>query len=51
VSIFSLDEEPIVAEVPDFGNRFWTYALYDARTDQFGKLGKPHGSKTRLQTH
>jgi Protein of unknown function (DUF1254) len=33
---FSLDEEPVVAQVPDFGSRFWTYALYDARTDQFG---------------
>ena len=42
---FSLDEEPVVAQVPDFGGRFWTYALYDARTDQFGKLGKPHDSK------
>ena len=37
---FSLDEEPVVAQVPDFAGRFWTYALYDARTDQFGKLGK-----------
>ena len=42
---FSLDEEPVVAQVPDFAGRFWTYALYDARTDQFGKLGKPHDSK------
>ena len=41
---FSLDEQPVVAQVPDFGDRFWTYALYDARTDQFGKLGKPHDS-------
>ena len=42
---FSLDEEPVIAQVPDLGGRFWTYALYDARTDQFGKLGKPHDSK------
>jgi hypothetical protein len=31
--------------VPDFGERFWVYALYDARTDQFGDLGKPYNSK------
>ena len=41
---FSLDEEPVVIQVPDFGDRFWVYALYDARTDQFGRLGKAYGS-------
>ncbi|PHQ65836.1 MAG: hypothetical protein COB99_01820 [Sulfurimonas sp.] len=41
----SLDKEPIVIQVPDFGDRFWVYALYDARTNQFGKLGKPYGTK------
>jgi len=35
----------VIAQVPDFGDRFWVYALYDARTDQFGELGKPYGSK------
>jgi hypothetical protein len=39
---FSLDEEPVIAQVPDFGVRFWVYALYDARTDQFGEVGKPY---------
>ena len=33
---FSLEDEPVVAQVPDFGDRFWTYALFDARTDQIG---------------
>ena len=42
---FSLDEEPVVIQIPDFGDRFWVYALYDARTDQFGKLGKAYGTK------
>jgi hypothetical protein len=42
---FSLDEEPVVAQVPDFGDRFWVYALYDARTDQFGQLGQQYRSK------
>ena len=42
---FSLDEEPVVAQVPDFGDRFWVYALYDGRSDQFGQLGKPYGTR------
>jgi hypothetical protein len=45
LGFFSLDEEPVVIQVPDFGSRFWVYALYDARTDQFADLGKPYGSK------
>ena len=42
---FTLDVEPVVIQVPDFGDRFWVYALYDARTDQFGELGKAYGSE------
>jgi len=45
LGFFSLDEEPVVAQVPDFGDRFWVYALYDGRTDQFAEIGKPY--KTR----
>lgn len=45
LGFFSLDEEPVIIQVPDFGDRFWVYALYDQRTDQFGELGKPYGSK------
>lgn len=42
---FSVDVEPAVIQVPDFGDRFWVYALYDGRTDQFGDLGKAYGSE------
>jgi hypothetical protein len=42
---FDLDKEPVVFQVPDFGDRFWIYALYDARTDQFAEIGKPYGTK------
>jgi hypothetical protein len=42
---FTLDKEPIVFQVPDFGDRFWVYALYDARTDEFSKIGKQYGTK------
>ena len=42
---FALDKEPVVFQVPDFGDRFWVYALYDARTDEFSEIGKPYGTK------
>lgn len=45
LGFFALDAEPVVIQVPDFGDRFWVYALYDNRTDQFGQLGKPYGTK------
>src|SRR4029077_13397126 len=40
-----LDEEPIIFQVPDFGERFWVYALYDARTDELSQIGKQYGTK------
>jgi hypothetical protein len=42
LGFFSLDEEPVIAQAPDFGDRFWVYAMYDARTDQFAQIGKPY---------
>jgi hypothetical protein len=45
LAYMSLDDEPVIAQVPDFGDRFWVYALYDARTDQFGEMGKPYATK------
>ena len=42
LGFFALDEEPVIAQVPDFGDRFWVYSLYDARTDQFAEIGKPY---------
>jgi hypothetical protein len=46
LGFFSLDQEPVVIQVPDFGERFWVYALYDARTNQFAEVGKPYNSKS-----
>ena len=40
-----LDKEPFVFQVPEFGNRFWVYALYDARTDEFSAIGQQYGTK------
>src|SRR5262245_48121857 len=42
---FALDKDPVVFQVPDFGDRFWGYALYDARTDEFAEVGKAYGTK------
>lgn len=44
-SFSALDKEPVVFQVPDFDGRFWIYALYDARTEQFGEIGKQYGTK------
>ncbi|MFM0500762.1 DUF1254 domain-containing protein [Paraburkholderia caffeinilytica] len=41
----ALDKQPVVFQVPDFGDRFWVYALYDARTDEFSNIGKAYGTK------
>jgi hypothetical protein len=41
----TLDKEPIAFQVPDFGDRFWVYAFYDARTDEFSEIGKQYGTK------
>ena len=41
----SLAKEPVVLQVPDFGDRFWTYPVYDARTDEISELGLQYGTK------
>jgi hypothetical protein len=43
--LLSLDKEPVVFQVPDFGDRFWIYQLCDQRTDTLGGAGKPYGTK------
>jgi hypothetical protein len=45
ITILSLDREPVVLQVPDFGNRFWVYQLADQRTNSFGSLGAMYDSK------
>lgn len=41
-SVLALDIEPVVVQVPDFGNRFWIYQAVDLRTDAFVQLGSPY---------
>jgi len=43
--IFALDKEPVVFQVPNFGERFWVYQLGNQRTDTLGGVGKMYGSK------
>lgn len=45
LGFYALENGPVVIQVPDFGDRFWVYAIYDARTDQIGNVGKPYGTK------
>ena len=41
----ALDKEPTVFQVPDFGDRFWVYPLYDQRTDEIGQFGQQYGTE------
>lgn len=40
-----LDSKPVVVQVPDFGERFFTYQITDARTDSFASIGKQYKTK------
>jgi hypothetical protein len=42
---FDLGVEPVVLQVPDFGDRFWVYQLGDQRTDGFADLGTMYATK------
>jgi hypothetical protein len=41
----SIDEQPAVFQIPDFGDRFWVAAAWDHRTDSFARMGKQYGTK------
>jgi hypothetical protein len=41
----ALDKQPVVVQVPDFGDRFFTYQAVDHRTDSFVSIGKQYGTK------
>jgi len=43
--VFSLDREPVVFQIPDFGSRYWVYQLGDQRTDAIAGLGAVYGTK------
>ena len=41
----SLDKQPVIVQVPDFGERFFTYQMVDHRTDSFASIGKQYNTK------
>jgi hypothetical protein len=43
--VADFSKEPVVVQVPDFGDRFWVYQIVDQRTDSFASVGKMHGTK------
>lgn len=43
--MLALDREPVIVQIPDFGERFWTYELADQRTDSFAHAAKIYGTK------
>jgi hypothetical protein len=43
--VLDLGREPVIVQVPDFGDRFWVYQVVDQRTDSFAELGKMYGTK------
>lgn len=40
-----LDTQPVVIQVPDFGDRYFAYQMADARTESFCRIGKQYGTK------
>jgi hypothetical protein len=43
--LLDFSQEPVVIQVPDFGDRFWVYQIVDERTDSFAQIGKMYGTK------
>lgn len=43
--VLGLEDEPVVVQVPDFGDRFWMYQICDQRTDSFAQASKIYGTK------
>lgn len=41
----ALDQEPVVLQVPDFGDRFRVYQIVDQRSDSFAEMGIQYGTK------
>jgi len=45
IGFTDLSIEPVVIQVPDFGDRFWVYQIADQRTNSFATMGKMYGTK------
>ncbi len=40
-----LDSNPVIVQVPDFGDRFWLVGTADARTESFCSIGKQYRTR------
>jgi hypothetical protein len=45
VSYMDLGKEPVIVQVPEFGDRYWVIEVEDARADEFSAIGKQYGTK------
>ena len=45
LSYMDLGKEPVIVQVPEFGDRYWVIEAEDARADEFSNLGKQYGTK------
>ncbi len=43
--ILDLRDEPVILQIPEFGEHFWLFQLGDQRTDGFAQVGKMHGTR------
>jgi len=41
----ALDQDAVVIQVPDFGDRFWVYQVVDQRSDSFAAMGIQYGTE------
>ncbi|WP_165856329.1 DUF1254 domain-containing protein [Marinobacter sp. JSM 1782161] len=41
----ALDQDAVVVQVPDFGDRFWVYQVVDQRSDSFAAMGIQYGTE------
>jgi hypothetical protein len=48
VSYMDLGKEPVIVQVPEFGDRYWVCEILNARADEFSELGKQYGTKPGL---
>ncbi|PJG42428.1 hypothetical protein XA39_12680 [Acinetobacter tandoii] len=44
--ILDLAKSPVIVQVPNFKNRFWTMMVEDQRTDSLAQLGSMHGTQS-----
>ena len=42
--LMDLQDQPVVIQIPDFGDRFWLYQIGDHRMESIGELGRMYGT-------